>query len=216
MVGSVGGHRGHPDRVDDGRHGAVNRVGERTESDLATERAGSYACSCLFAASPLYPLLTILTGPGSRRAPSVAGGLGNFADAWRIGRFGDYLKNSVIVSATVVAAGDGAVSSWPATPRHDARSSGRTRSFYLLLLGLMVPTEAIVIPLYFDSLTGADAHVRAIVLPQVAQSIAFGTFWMRTYFRSSSREVVEAARLDGAGTPGTLWHVLCRWAAPRC
>jgi raffinose/stachyose/melibiose transport system permease protein len=54
----------------------------------------------------------------------------------------------------------------------------------------------------------------AIVMPQVAQSVAFGTFWMRAYFRTSSREVVEAARLDGAGSWRTLWSVLVPMGRP--
>ena len=92
--------------------------------------------------------------------------------------------------------------------------------FYVMLLGIMVPAEALVVPLYFDlrSLGYTDSLV-AIVMPQVAQSTAFGTFWMRAYFRTSSREVVEAARLDGAGhcaRSGACW---CRWGgrrSPRC
>ena len=53
-----------------------------------------------------------------------------------------------------------------------------------------------------------------MIAPQVAQSLAFGTFWMRAYFRSSSRELVEAARLDGAGHWRTLWNVLLPLGRP--
>ena len=89
---------------------------------------------------------------------------------------------------------------WPATPSGRWSSAGSYVLFYLLLLGLMVPSEAVVIPLYYDlrDLHLTDTYV-SLVFPQIAQSLAFGTFWMRAYFRSTSREIVEAARLDGAG-----------------
>jgi len=178
------------------------------------ERTVSYALLCLFAAFALYPLLMILTVAWQSESTDVAGGFGNFADAWRIGHFGDYLKNSVIVSATVVAAAT-VLSVLAGYAFGTMRFIGANALFYLLLLGLMVPTEAIVIPLYFDFRSLHLTHTYAsIVLPQVAQSLAFGTFWMRTYFRSSSREVVEAARLDGAGHWRTLWHVLLPMGRP--
>jgi raffinose/stachyose/melibiose transport system permease protein len=44
--------------------------------------------------------------------------------------------------------------------------------------------------------------------------VAFGTFWMRAYFLSSSRDVVEAARLDGAGHWQTLWRILAPMGRP--
>jgi raffinose/stachyose/melibiose transport system permease protein len=95
------------------------------------------------------------------------------------------------------------------------RFPGANVLFYVFLLGLMVPSEAVIVPLYFDlrSLQLTDSYV-ALVLPQVAQSLAFGTFWMRAYFRSTSREVVEAARLDGASTWQVLWLILLPMGRP--
>ena len=67
----------------------------------------------------------------------------------------------------------------------------------------MMPSEAIVVPLYFDLRSiGLTDTFWAIALPQVAQSVAFGTFWMRAYFRAAAAPLVEAARLDGASQPG--------------
>jgi raffinose/stachyose/melibiose transport system permease protein len=87
--------------------------------------------------------------------------------------------------------------------------------FYVMLLGIMVPTEAIVVPLFFDLREiGLTNTFWALVLPQTAQSVAFGTFWMRAYFRSSPRSLVEAARLDGAGSFRTLWSVLLPMGRP--
>jgi raffinose/stachyose/melibiose transport system permease protein len=84
-----------------------------------------------------------------------------------------------------------------------------------MLVGIMMPAEAVVVPLFFDlRALGLTDTFWAIALPQVAQSVAFGTFWMRAAFRAQSRSLVEAARLDGASTWGILWRILVPVARP--
>ena len=89
------------------------------------------------------------------------------------------------------------------------RFRGSEALFYLFLLGLMIPTEAMIVPLYYDFRDlGLTDTYWALILPQVGTSVAFGTFWMRAYFRSVPRSLVEAARIDGASSWFTLWRVL--------
>ena len=92
---------------------------------------------------------------------------------------------------------------------------GRSVLFYLLLLGLMLPSEVFVIPLYFDLRSwGLTDTYYALVLPQTAQSIAFGAFWMRNYFQAFPSSVLDAARLDGAAERQLLWRVLVPSSGP--
>jgi raffinose/stachyose/melibiose transport system permease protein len=95
------------------------------------------------------------------------------------------------------------------------RFRGEQALFYLFLLGLMVPLEATIVPLYYDfrDLALTDTY-SALILPQIGVSVAFGTFWMRAFFRSVPRSLVEAARLDGASSWFTLWRVLLPLARP--
>ena len=80
--------------------------------------------------------------------------------------------------------------------------------FYLLLSGMILPVEAIVIPLYYDfDAVGLTNTYWALILPQVGLSVCFGTFWMRAYFRSVPRTMLEAAEMDGAGSLRTLFSV---------
>ena len=125
-----------------------------------------------------------------------------------------YLATSVIVSTTVVAVS--VVLSILAGSRFGTMRFRRLDTRCSTLpVGIMVPSEAIVVPLYYDLRTLGLTHTLwAVVLPQIAQSVAFGTFWMRAYFRTSSRSLVEAARLDGASTRRILWRCWCRWPAP--
>ena len=178
-----------------------------------SERWVNYLILSAFALFALYPLLSVvsaaLTPQGQVPAllPTQITG-GNFAEAWELGRFGTYLRTSVVVSACVVLLAT-IFSVMAGYAFGTMRFPGSALLFYVLLLGIMVPTEAIVVPLFFDLREiGLTNTLWALVLPQTAQSVAFGTFWMRAYFRSSSRSMMEAARLDGAGHWRTLWSIM--------
>jgi raffinose/stachyose/melibiose transport system permease protein len=79
----------------------------------------------------------------------------------------------------------------------------------------MVPLESTVVPLYYDfrDLGLTDTYA-ALILPQAGVSLAFGTFWMRAFFRSVPRSLVEAARLDGSSSWSTLWRVILPLGRP--
>jgi raffinose/stachyose/melibiose transport system permease protein len=192
------------------------------------ERAANYVILAMFAAFALAPIATIVgaalspddaaaTGSGTAASPgaTIAGlHVGNFATAFQVGHFGSYLRMSVLVSVFVVAV-SAVLSILSGFALGTMRFRGSTVLFYVFLLGIMMPSEAIVVPLYFDlRALGLTDTFWAIALPQVAQSVAFGTFWMRAHFRSSSRALVEAARLDGAPTRTILWRVLVPVAWP--
>jgi raffinose/stachyose/melibiose transport system permease protein len=186
------------------------------------ERLANYAILIAFAVFALYPILTIVAaalGPDDAAAGQVGPGvLGlhpeNFVEAWDAGRFGTYLRTSLLVSAIVVSVSV-VLSILSGFAFGTMRFPGSTVLFYVFLLGIMMPSEAVIVPLYFDlRALGLTDTLWAVVLPQVAQSVAFGTFWMRAYFRTSSRSLVEAARLDGASTRRILWSVLVPLARP--
>lgn len=138
----------------------------------------------------------------------------NFRRAWEDGNFGSYLKSSAIVTVSVVV-----ISTLLSILAGYAFGMMRFRFsqplFYLFLLGLMVPMEAMIVPLYYDlrDLQLTDTYW-ALILPQCGTSIAFGTFWMRAFFRSVPPSLVEAARIDGASSWFTLWRVLLPLAKP--
>ena len=95
------------------------------------------------------------------------------------------------------------------------RFRGSDPLFYLLLIGLIFPYEATVIPLYYVFRdVGLTDSLWALILPQIGLSIPFGTFWMRAFFRSTPGALVEASRLDGASSFVTLWRVLLPQAWP--
>lgn len=181
----------------------------RGEKVLTYLLLGAAAVFCVF---PLVEVLWLAVQPDRVGDDGLT--LANFGTAWTEGGFGRYLLNSLVVSVSVVLLAT-VLSSLAGYAFGTMRFPGSTALFYLLLVGLMVPSEAVVVPLYytFEALGLTNTYV-AMIAPQVAQSLAFGTFWMRAYFRSTSREVVEAARLDGAGHWRTLTSILLPLGKP--
>jgi raffinose/stachyose/melibiose transport system permease protein len=184
------------------------------------EQALTYALLGVFSLVALAPIagivLTALQNPGSVAGFGHLDGLhfANFAHAWHDGHFSSYLRSSAIVAVSVVV-----VSSLFSILAGYAfglmRFRGEQALFYLILFGLMVPLEAIVVPLYYDFRDlGLTDTYWGLILPQVGLSVAFGTFWMRAFFRSVPRSLVEAARLDGASSWSTLWRVILPFGRP--
>jgi raffinose/stachyose/melibiose transport system permease protein len=184
------------------------------------EEALAYTVLGLFSLLAILPIAGIvLTALQDQRGLAGFGHFdgihpGNFADAWRDGHFGTYLKSSAIVTVSVVSCSV-VLSVLAGYAFGLMRFRGAQVLFYVLLLGLMIPTEAMIVPLYYDL---RDLHLTdtywALILPQIGTSVAFGTFWMRAYFLTVPRSLVEAARIDGASSWFTLWRVLMPLARP--
>lgn len=179
----------------------------------ASERATNYVILVAFAVFALYPVLSIV-GAALQPDTQAPGGFANFGQAWDIGRFGSYLRASLLVAVFVVTV-SAVLSILAGFAFGTMRFRGSGVLFYLMLLGIMMPAEAIVVPLFYDlRAVGLTDTFWALAMPQVAQSTAFGTFWLRAFFRSSNRSLIEAARLDGASTWRILWQVLVPLARP--
>lgn len=178
------------------------------------ERAANYVILIAFAVFALFPLVGVIASALSPEGDEAPGGLANFSRAFEVGHFGQYLINSLVVSVLVVVLATG-LSILAGYAFGTMRFRGSELLFYVFLLGIMMPAEAIIVPLYFDMRSlGLTDTIWAVALPQVAQSVAFGTFWMRAFFRTSPRSLIEAARLDGAGVVRTLVSILVPIARP--
>ncbi len=184
------------------------------------EQTLTYAILGVFSLFALLPIagivLTALQSPDSVKSFGAFDGVhfANFSKAWADGNFGSYLKSSAIVAVSVVVV-SATLSIMAGYAFGMMRFRGRELLFYVFLLGLMVPTEAVIVPLYYDfrDLDLTDTYW-ALILPQCGLSIAFGTFWMRAFFRSVPRSLVEAARLDGSTSWATLWRVVLPLGRP--
>ncbi|GLL02169.1 carbohydrate ABC transporter permease [Dactylosporangium matsuzakiense] len=94
------------------------------------------------------------------------------------------------------------------------RFPGRDTLFWIYLATLMVPFVAIMVP-RFAMITelGLRDTFWGIVLPAMFGSPYF-VFLLREFFRSIPEDLLDAARLDGAGHLRTLWHVVLPLSRP--
>jgi raffinose/stachyose/melibiose transport system permease protein len=180
-----------------------------------TERVMTHAVLVLFCAGVIIPLLIIL-GAALHRPGELTTGLGlprtlhfdTFRQAWVTGHFSTYMRSSVIVTVAVVVIAS-TLSTLAGYALGTMRFRGADLLSYVFLIGLMVPFEAMIIPLYYDLRSlGLTGSYWSLILPESALSLSFGTFWMRAFFRSVPRQLIEAARVDAASSWTVLWRIL--------
>jgi sn-glycerol 3-phosphate transport system permease protein len=152
--------------------------------------------------------------------------LANLAEAWTRGGFGQKLLNS-LVFALGVAAGKVTIAAMSAFSIVYFGYRGRTLIFWLIFITLMLPLEVRIVPTYavaanvlhpYQAILDAtgiswlvervfgvtvalqwgllDSYA-GLILPLVAT--ATGTFLYRQFFLTLPDELVEAAKMDGAG-----------------
>jgi raffinose/stachyose/melibiose transport system permease protein len=179
------------------------------------ERALTYGVLVLASAFAIYPLLSILflslNEPGSLTTglalPDPVS-FDAFRRAWSEGGFDHALLSSFIITASVVIASV-FLSILAAYAFGTMRFRGAGPLFAFLLFGVVVPWEATIYPLYYDAQrVGLTDSYLAVILPEVGLSVAFGTFWLRAFFRSAPRQLIDAAHVDGASSWTVLWRVL--------
>jgi multiple sugar transport system permease protein len=94
------------------------------------------------------------------------------------------------------------------------RFPGREALFWVYLATLMVPAIVTLIPLYLLlTESGLRNTFWALVLP-FAFGSPYAIFLLREYFRGIPQELIDAARLDGAGTLVTLVDVVVPLSRP--
>lgn len=167
---------------------------------------GKHALLIVLAGLSLFPVILTVSSALKDRQDVRTNPFGLFSSfsleslnrAWTVGNFGEYLLNTVVLAvpstAIVVVLSTMAGYAFAKLPFR-----GRTPIYYLVVLGLLVPFFAYMVPLYFqlqgmallDTLPGA-------ILVMATTGLAFGTVFMRAFFADLPPELEQAARIDGA------------------
>ncbi len=136
--------------------------------------------------------------------------LENFVRAWNQAPFGRYYFNTILL-VLMVLAGQLVLSTLAAYAFARFKFRGSGIAFALVLLQLMIMPDVLIVENYraISSLGLLDT-IPAIGLPYLAS--AFAIFLLRQTFKSIPQELVDAARVEGAGPLQILWRVyVYRW-----
>ena len=127
---------------------------------------------------------------------------------WDLSDYGRKLLNSAIISVCVAVFGV-ILSVLNAYAIGIGKVRGSRAFLIILLLGIMVPQESIVYPLYYMAKAVGiyDTQLAVIIVFSVIQS-AFGTYLLSSVLSSFPREIIEAADIDGASRWQVLWFVV--------
>jgi glucose/mannose transport system permease protein len=95
------------------------------------------------------------------------------------------------------------------------RFPGADIVFPLLLFGMFIPYQSILIPLVqFMRTTDLYGTIPGLALTHIIYGIPITTLTFRSYYITVPKEMVEAARIDGAGLLETYYHVFLPVSAP--
>lgn len=136
----------------------------------------------------------------------------NYHEALTSVSFTTFLRNSVIIT-TALAAIKFALGVLSAYGLVFLRFPGKNVVFLTIIAALMVPNQITVISNYaLVAEWGWRNTFQGIIVPLAG--VAFGTFLMRNHFLSIPSEIIEAARMDGAGHFRLLWRVVLPVSGP--
>lgn len=142
--------------------------------------------------------------------------LRSYANAWHQG-LSSYTVNSFIIAVLAVGLTVtlGTLAAY-AFARLPFRAKGIL--YFLLITTMIVPVQIILIPLlpWFETLHLNDGawQFLGIALVHTAFGAGWAVFMLGTFFRDIPEELLEAARVDGAGTFSIFWRVALRLAVP--
>jgi ABC-type glycerol-3-phosphate transport system permease component len=136
----------------------------------------------------------------------------NYVRPWRQYPFGRWLANSVVIA--VLSVGLTLIINLSAGYAFaKLRFPLRNVLFLLIISTLMIPVQVIMVPQFQVVI---DLHLLnstwGVVLPRLAE--AFGLFMARQFFLGIPDELIEAARIDGAGHLRTYWSVVLPLSGP--
>ena len=132
--------------------------------------------------------------------------LQNFRDGFATAPFMTFFFNSVLISlvSTVIIL----ISSLSAGYGFSHfRFKGKNALFALVIIALVMPFQAIMIPLFLGTAKAGliNTHM-GIILPSAVS--AFGIFMMRQFLLNTPRDLIDAALIDGCSQFAVFWRII--------
>lgn len=175
--------------------------------------------SCMFA----IPFLWQVSAAFKTSAQIVEPGLnlipdpfvvGNFTKALQSAPFGLWFWNTIVI-AVLGTLGATLSSAYCAYGFAILRARGSRLWFGMALLTILIPFEALLIPEYIVwAKLGWVNTPLPLILPWWLGGGAFNIFLMRQFFKGLPRELVDAARVDGASEFRIFWQIMLPLTVP--
>ena len=176
------------------------------------KRAPVVAGMALISASALFPLYFMASNAFRSNADYDASKVGlpsvfsfdTIQRAWEGASIPTYMRNSLIVVAGTVVLSI-VVASMAGYSFSKLRWRPRSAVYLFVLAWIAVPPLILLVPLYVE-MVNLDLYDTpwSLILIYSAVNLPFNTYLMTAYFRGVPDELVDAARLDGAGPHGVF------------
>src|SRR5437763_5952572 len=138
----------------------------------------------------------------------------NYPRAWVASSIGRLYWNSIYVSTASMVA-TVAISALAGYGLGRIRFAGRGIVYAIVLVGLTIPLQIALIPLFINLRTlGLINTPFALIGPYTAFGLAFGIYIMKGFFEGLPRELEEAARIDGANDFRIFWMIMLPLTRP--
>jgi glucose/mannose transport system permease protein len=196
----------------------------QTYSPRRKSRVGRYVvfallvAATLFYLAPVYVMLinglkdkSYMTLSGMWNLPLYLNG-GGFPVAWHVLNPNLWASLRMVVPATILSSLLGAVNGYLLSKW---KFRGSDVIFTLILFGMFIPYQAILIPLIRTlDWVGIYGSWKGLVLVHVIYGIPITSLIFRNYFTNVPSELVEAARIDGAGLIQTFIQIMLPLSLP--
>ncbi|QBI21564.1 carbohydrate ABC transporter permease [Egibacter rhizosphaerae] len=188
---------------------------------LALPRVALYALLGLFAVFVLVPVYLMVVTSLKSPAEAILSRMWHLPgdlslDAWRsaFATLRPYLVNSfqLAVPATVLSAFLGSLNGFVFARW---RFPGSEIVFNLVLFGLFIPYQIVLIPLVVTMQSiGLYNSIGGLVLVHVIYGIPITTLIFRNFYARIPQELLDAAKVDGAGVLSLYWRIAVPLSLP--
>jgi ABC-type glycerol-3-phosphate transport system permease component len=176
----------------------------------------------LLALSCLYPIFFAVNNAFKTRHDYLQDRFGlvqqptfdNFVQAWTRSHLNEYFLNSVIatIGAVILLM---VVSSMAGFALATLRFPYRRFLFVVILSSLMIPVQVVLVP-YMRTMLAlnlVNTHV-GLILSYTAFFLPFSVYMMTAFYSGLPRELIDAARIDGAKLLQVWWYIMVPLGMP--
>lgn len=170
-------------------------------------KTAAYIMMIIFTIMTLYPIFWLLMNSFkstrefqlSQLSLPAAPTLSNYAEAWKMGDFGLLFPNSILYTAGATI-GIVFVSLLAGFAFAKIRSRATTPLYNGFIIGLLVTTQSLMIPLFLEvNLLGIYNTRLAVLLVYIGAGLPLGVYLATEFIKSIPSALIESARIDGAG-----------------